>query len=113
MRASAFALVTLTVALAADPAIGQYQLPPKDIVDILDAPPLPTAAVSPSGQVIALLERASMPTIAELAQPMHRLAGMRVNPRTNGPHRAQTLKAISLRNIADGTEIKVTLPANP
>jgi dipeptidyl aminopeptidase/acylaminoacyl peptidase len=91
-------------------AFAQYQLPPKEIVDILDAPPLPTAAVSPSGQVIVLLERASMPTIAELAQPMLRLAGMRINPRTNGPHRAQMLKAISLRNIADGGEIKVTLP---
>src|SRR5919109_1762345 len=102
MRASAFALVTLTVALAADPAIGQYQLPPKDIVDILDAPPLPTAAVSPSRQVIALLERASMPTIAELSQPMHRLAGLRINPRTNGPHRIQALRGITLKTL-DGT----------
>ena len=101
------------LALLATPelALGQYQLPPKEIVDLLDAPPIPTAAVSPSGDMIALLERASMPSIAELAQPMHRLAGMRVNPRTNGPHRAQTLKAISLRSVADGTELKVTLPA--
>src|SRR5687767_10769962 len=102
-------------------AFAQYRLPPKEIVDILDAPPLPTASVSPSGQVIALLERASMPAIADLAQPMHRLAGMRVNPRTNGPHRTQALKAISLRTVADpstssgqaAAEIKVTLPPNP
>jgi dipeptidyl aminopeptidase/acylaminoacyl peptidase len=91
----------------------QYQLPPKDIVDMLDAAPIPGVAASPTGQVVALLERASMPTIAELAQPMHRLAGMRVNPRTNGPHRLQPLKAISLRSVADGTEVKVTLPPNP
>lgn len=106
--ASCLALVA-TVELA----IAQYQLPPKDIIDMLDAPPISTASVSPSGQVIALLERASMPTIAELAQPMHRLAGMRVNPRTNGPHRAQTLRSISLRAVADGSEIPVTLPASP
>jgi dipeptidyl aminopeptidase/acylaminoacyl peptidase len=113
-------LVVAVLSVTAQLGFAQYQLPPKEIVDILDAPPLPTAVVSPSGQVIALLERASMPTIAELAQPMHRLAGMRVNPRTNGPHRAQTLKAISLRNLADPSaspgqappEIKVTLPAN-
>jgi dipeptidyl aminopeptidase/acylaminoacyl peptidase len=103
------ALVLITTAQVAG---AQYQLPPKEIVDLLDAPPLPTAAVSPSGRVIALLERASMPTIAELAQPMLRLAGVRINPRTNGPHRAQTLRAISLRSVADGAEIKVTLPAN-
>jgi dipeptidyl aminopeptidase/acylaminoacyl peptidase len=100
----------------AELGFAQYQLPPKDIVDILDAAPLPTAEASPSGQVVALLERASMPPIAELAQPMHRLAGMRVNPRTNGPHRAVTLKSISLRNVAASdpanAEVKVTLPPN-
>jgi len=103
----------LVICVTVEVASAQYQLPPKDIVDILDAAPLPTAAVSPSGQVIALLERASMPSIAEVSQPMHRLAGMRVNPRTNGPHRSQTLKAITLRRVADAGEIKVTLPANP
>lgn len=103
----------LVLCATAEVGFAQYQLPPKEIVDILDAAPLPTAVASPTGHVIALLERASMPSIAELAQPMHRLAGMRVNPRTNGPHRAQTLKAISLRSVADGSEIPITLPANP
>jgi dipeptidyl aminopeptidase/acylaminoacyl peptidase len=99
--------------LTTAPALAQYQVPPKEIVDILDAPPLPTASVSPSRQVIALLERPSMPPIADLAQPMHRLAGLRINPRTNGLHRAQTLRAITLKSVADGTELKVTVPANP
>ncbi len=112
MKHTPLALAVLFAA-SAELAFGQYQLPPKAIVDILDAAALPTASVSPSGQVIALLERASMPTIAELAQPMHRLAGMRVNPKTNGPQRAQTLEAIALRSIADGSEIAVTLPVNP
>ena len=114
-----FLALTLLCA-AAELAFAQYQLPPKDIVDILDAAPLPTASVSPTGQVVALLERVSMPPIAELAQPMHRLAGMRVNPRTNGPHHGQMLKAISLRTVADASagsgdvaEIEVTLPPNP
>jgi dipeptidyl aminopeptidase/acylaminoacyl peptidase len=106
-------VLTAVVGAPAQLAFGQYQLPPKDIVDILEAAPLPTAAVSPSGQVMALLERASMPAIAELAQPVHRLAGMRINPRTNGLHRAETLKGLSLRTIADGAEIAVTLPPSP
>lgn len=105
--------IAFCLAPGAELAVAQYQLPPKDIVDILDAAPVPAAVVSPSGQVVALLERASMPGIAELAQPMHRLAGMRVNPRTNGPHRADSLKGISLRAVADGSEIAVTLPPNP
>jgi len=42
------------------------------------------------------------PTIAELSQPMLRLAGARVNPRNNGPHRATEIYAITLKKIADG-----------
>ncbi len=95
------------------PAASVYLLPPKAIVDILDAPPPPTVEVSPSRDVVALLERASMPTIAQLAQPMHRIAGVRINPRTNGPHRAQLARAITLKSIADGAEKTVTLPPNP
>ncbi|HEX7281567.1 MAG TPA: prolyl oligopeptidase family serine peptidase [Vicinamibacterales bacterium] len=90
-----------------------YLLPPKEIVDILDAPPPPTVEVSPSRDMVVLIERASMPSIADLAQPMHRVAGLRINPRTNGPHRAQLARALTLKTIADGNEKKVTLPPNP
>ena len=106
------ASATVWVSAQSAPATG-YQLPPKVIVDILDAAPPPTVELSPTRDVIALLERASMPTIAELSQPMLRLAGRRINPRTNGPHRAQVSRSITLKTIADGAEKKVTLPANP
>jgi hypothetical protein len=80
---------------------------------MLDAPPPPTAEVSPARDVIALLERASMPTIAELSQPFYRLAGVRINPRTNAPHRGLRYRNLSLKVIADGSERKVTLPQSP
>src|SRR5688572_6303229 len=95
------------------PATSGYLLPPKEIVDILDASPPPTVEVSPSRDVVALLDRASMPSIAELSLPMHRIAGIRINPRTNGPHRAQLARSITIKAIADGAEKKVTLPPNP
>ena len=63
--------------------------------------------------MIALLDRASMPTIAQLSQPMHRIAGVRINPRTNGPHRPQLSRAITLKSIADGRDKPVTVPPNP
>ncbi len=53
-----------------------------------------------------------MPVLSELAQPMLRLGGRRINPRTNGPHRAQLSRAVTLKSIADGSERKVTVPAN-
>src|SRR5262249_17132114 len=86
-----------------------YLLPPKVIVDMLDAPPPPTAEVSPARDVIALLERASMPTIAELSQPFYRLAAAR----TNAPHRGQRYRDLTLKVIADNSVRKVTLPASP
>jgi dipeptidyl aminopeptidase/acylaminoacyl peptidase len=105
-------IVTVVLAFtAAGHALAQsrYQLPPKAIVDILDGKPLPTVAVSPSRQQLALLERASMPGIADLSQPMLRLAGARVNPKTNGPQRPPSTIGISLRRIADGKTVKVVL----
>ena len=62
---------------------------------------------------MALTKARAYPTIAELAQPMLRLAGSRVNPKTNGPHRASGLPgtgiySITLKKIADGAEVNVT-----
>jgi dipeptidyl aminopeptidase/acylaminoacyl peptidase len=100
---------------AAKPATGSgYLLPPKVIVDILDAAPTPTVVVSPDHKTMALLERRNMPTIAELAQPIYRLAGQRINPRTNGPQqRGGSGLAVTLRSVADGSERKVVVPASP
>jgi dipeptidyl aminopeptidase/acylaminoacyl peptidase len=93
----------------------KYVLPPQPIVDVFDAEFLPQTIVSPNRQVVALTRARAYPTIAELAQPMHRLAGLRVNPKTNGPHRASGLPgtgiyAIALKKIADGAEVNVTMP---
>lgn len=90
--------------------VPRYQLPPKEVVDAFDAQPLPTALLSPTKQMFALTYRHPNPTIAELSQPILRLAGARVNPRNNGPQRAQEVYAVTLRKIADGSETKVTLP---
>ncbi|HXG87569.1 MAG TPA: prolyl oligopeptidase family serine peptidase [Vicinamibacterales bacterium] len=121
MRRIHLAALVVTFATAVAPltarqspaATSGYLLPPKAIVDILDAAPPPTTELSPTRDVIALLERTSMPSLSELAQPVLRIAGRRINPRTNGPHRAQWARAITLKSIADGTEKKVTLPQNP
>ena len=84
-----------------------YQLPPKAVVDILDAAPTPTVLLSADRQTIALLERRSMPTIADISQPIHRLAGARINPQTNGrQQRTGAGIGISLKPIAGGaTEV--------
>ena len=88
-----------------------YKLPPQVIVDILDTPPLPAASVSPDRQWLLLLEQRSMPTIAELAQPMLRLAGTRINPRTTGPQLPGPITGLVLKRVADGSERRITVSA--
>jgi dipeptidyl aminopeptidase/acylaminoacyl peptidase len=105
--------VSAQVPLASDAP--KYVLPPRPIVDLFDAEFLPSTTVSPNRQVVALTKARAYPTITELAQPMLRLAGLRVNPKTNGRHRASGLagtgiQTITLKKIADGTEMNVTMP---
>ena len=88
-----------------------YQLPPKVVVDIMDASPAPGAIVSPTRQTMALLHRTSMPKIVDMSDPMLRLAGNRVNPKTNGPFGAITTYGITLKPVGGGAAKPVVLPA--
>jgi hypothetical protein len=93
----------------ADLRAQNYQTPPKAIVDILDAAPTPTVLLSPDRSVVALLERRSMPTIADLSEPIHRLAGARINPKTNGRQlRTGAGIGITLKPVAGGAERRIS-----
>jgi dipeptidyl aminopeptidase/acylaminoacyl peptidase len=103
----------LALCLAATPpADTGYQKPPQAVLDILNAPAPPQVSVSPAGDQLALLDVVRYPSIAELAQPMLRLAGERINPNTNGPHRPPRITGLTLVRISDGKSGKVELPAN-
>lgn len=104
-------LTLFAVMLFAGSAFGQYQKPPKEIEDILNAPATPATSVSPAKDKMALLEPLRYPPIAELAEPMLRLAGLRINPNTNAQHRQPYFVKVTLKNIADGKEMPVQLPA--
>jgi len=108
--AVAFVIAAASVQFAQTPNAPRYLTPPKEVVDAFDAPPLPAAILSPSKQVIALTYRRPYPTITELSQPILRLAGARVNPKTNGPQRTANIYGFTLRKISDGTETKVMVP---
>jgi dipeptidyl aminopeptidase/acylaminoacyl peptidase len=92
------------------PDAPRYLLPPAPIVATFDAPPLPQAILSPTRQLLALTLRRSSTSLAELARPTLRLAGARVDPKTNGPHRTGGIYAITLKKIADGGEVTVAVP---
>ena len=88
----------------------KYQQPPKAILDVLRAPVTPQLQLSPTRDYALLVEPRRYPPIAELAQPMLRLAGLRVNPATNGPHTSFAYVSLTLLKIADGTQTKLALP---
>src|SRR5580700_8168619 len=104
----AFCLSSLTL-FAAEP----YRKPQKDVMDILNAPGTPTLSVNPNHSYALSATPIRYPSIAELAQPMHRIAGMRINPRTNGLHNVVFNSKLVLWKLPAGTQIPVDLPPNP
>ncbi len=88
-----------------------YQRAPQPIRGILDAPAPTTVLVSPTRDSVALVDTARYPDIAELAEPMLRLAGVRINPKTNGPARPPRVKSFRLQSLTNGTfRDTVTIP---
>ena len=106
------ALMVLAFAVVQVAAQQGYQKPPQEIMDVLNAPSLPATSLSPTKDTIALLEPLRYPPIAELAQPMLRLAGLRINPNANSQHRQLYFVKVTLKNVADGKETPVVLPPN-
>lgn len=84
-----------------------YQLPPKEILDLADIRPQPAVRIDSRNQTMLLLERYAFKTLDELAQDEVRLAGLRINPQTNGASRAAVYYGIKVVNIADGSEFTI------
>lgn len=103
----AAAAISMTPATLAQDA---YRTPPQDVVRLLEAPAQPGVSIDPSGSAMLLLDRETLPPIADMAAPMLRLAGFRINPNTNGPHGPRSFTGITIKRIADGSETRVDLP---
>ncbi|HEV8147265.1 MAG TPA: hypothetical protein VGP79_12825, partial [Bryobacteraceae bacterium] len=89
-----------------------YQKPPKEVLDILEAPAPPNLSVNPTRTYALMSDAERYPSIADVSAPMLRLAGMRINPRTNGLHLAAHSRGLTIVRLADGAKIPVTLPPN-
>ena len=87
-----------------------YKKPPKEVLDILNAPITPGASVSPTRDNIILATGLRYPPLADLSQPMLRLAGRRINPASNSPHRPQYFVSLALKRVADGSEVQIQVP---
>ncbi|URE41008.1 hypothetical protein MUK42_11709 [Musa troglodytarum] len=82
-------------------SLGGYRLPPKEIRDIVDAPPLPELSYSPHRDKILFLKRRSLPPLSELARPEEKLAGIRIDGNYNARSRMSFYTGIGIHSLTD------------
>ncbi len=111
-RALSLLLLLLLALVPGAELAGQepYRLPPAEVVEILDAPRAPSVVPAPDREWLLLAHRRSMPTIADMAEPMLRLAGVRINPRTNGRSGPSWVTGFSALRVEDGMERRIEAP---
>ena len=87
-----------------------YQLPPPEVIDIIDAAPEPGVSFSPDRHWMLLIERPTMPSIEDVSRRMLRLAGMRIDPAANRRFQTSYSTGLSLR-VRDGDQShRIPLP---
>ncbi len=99
--------LTMTTELLAQDNLS-YQMPPKAIADLIDAEATPAASLSPSGNQMLLLSRPSLPSIEEVAQKELRIAGIRINPKTNSSSRSRYYNGMTLKTINDQKDTPIS-----
>ncbi len=106
-------ILPLTLFGQGNPVDLDYQVPPEEVVRIVDAAPLPGVSLSPDRSMMMLMHRRSLPTIEDLSQPELRLAGIRMNPNTNGRSGAVGFLGLTLKNLDTDMETDITgIPEN-
>ena len=75
-----------TKGATSDEATSGYNTPPQAILDVMRAPAPPQPIVSPTHDSILLVTWQDYPSIARVATPFLRLAGVRVEPKNHSKH---------------------------
>ena len=92
-----------------------WQLPPAEVVEIIDAKPEPVVSLSPDAKWMLFLEVDAMPDISDIARRRLRLAGMRIDPQSNGRFQNSWYRGISVRKTeaeANGRGKKLELQSD-
>ncbi|MCA0931778.1 prolyl oligopeptidase family serine peptidase [Lutimonas saemankumensis] len=103
---------------AAEGDSSYWKSPDEDVMKILYAPQLPRTSTSPAKTHMILTDPIIYPELSELAGPMLKLAGTRVNPKNNyyhGRHGGTSPRILTIKNgntvplnIPDGAEVLST-----
>ncbi|MGE0078966.1 MAG: prolyl oligopeptidase family serine peptidase [Bacteroidales bacterium] len=86
----------------------RYQTPPKELLDLIDAPATPIFSLSPNKQFYLLAYPKEMPDLAELAQPELKIAGLRINPNNYGNSNNRSYTKLELIDFKTNTTTQIT-----
>ncbi len=90
-----------------------YQKPPKEILELAEAPLAPSMRMDDKGENFVFLYRSNFKTIEELSETEMRLGGLRINPKTNISSRQRYYTDIKVRVGRNNIEETATgLPSN-
>ncbi len=84
-----------------------YQVPPKEIADLLLAAPTPSISVDGKAKHMLVMERPSYPLVEELGQAEFKIAGLRLNPNNFSPTRQNYIKGMTIKDIASNKALAI------
>ena len=85
-----------------------YRLPSAALQAVVDAPRAPSLYLSPKRDLTALLQTPALPSIAQVAAPELKLAGLRINPKTVSDSRFSFGSKLWLASTSDGKERQIS-----
>lgn len=92
----------------------EYQTPPDEIRELVDAPLAPSVRIDDAGEHVVLLYRDAYKSIAELSEEELRLGGLRINPVTNIGSRTNYYNNIHVKKATETDSKQASgLPKNP
>jgi dipeptidyl aminopeptidase/acylaminoacyl peptidase len=107
-----------SVSTAAQAPASGYDQPPNDILEVMRAPSPPLPNVSPTKDTILLVSWQDYPSIARVAAPFLRLAGVRIEPANHSKHDTPggygitpCVRNLELVYLPGGAQHHVLLPA--
>ena len=109
-RAAAILAGFLVALSPASFAATSYKLPPRAVIDILDAPGAPLLRESPAGDAILLVEVEPNPPLSLVAEPFLRLGGVRLTPKRGTRQHLVYGTGLTLLTLPEGGKRRVELP---
>ncbi len=106
-------LILISNSIGAQEAV-QYQSPPKELAPLVTAKRAPSVLLNDAKSVMVLLYRDTYKSIQELSEKELRLAGLRINPKTNIGSRVTYYNNVMIQVVGESTPVQVMgLPKNP